>query len=468
MGGSGRSLLLAAVLVAHSSARATAALPAKQLAVHPMHGPFARPEDFCRELRNEGLLRCAGPVTRLGQRGRERARIFEARAISLQRTGGASRPVEVAVAIKVKGGWFIDLGDALTRVRKTGDVRIDRARATMDWFDGVGAGVLSVSVSRTGEVRRIIHKGDETDEQTTALEEQDRRFCGLTTNGAPSCTDEMLEACDGNLDNPWPSGRFEAELEVEQASGHLTVRAEGKPGTSCLIGNPLNEGGYALPFAGIPSMSERSLGMLLGPYVSVEGYCHAIHKAPARRCAAEPGRWNRTVRTLGSRGGVRAVQLLRVRDSMVGVPVEYCRIGIETSDGWYFTEGEDYCQGSFGEMSAVETEAISLAWVAGTPDPAFVLVTRRRKQRTEYGPDDESTVDGRGRKRETGEEMERARLCVVPSQSAPRCGAEYALACYDNEGHRREAHWSVNQGALTFAPNTAECRSGEKLGEPVP
>jgi hypothetical protein len=105
---------------------------------------------------------------------------------------------------------------------------------------------------------------------------------------------------------------------------------------------------------------------------------------------------------------------------VAGHPVEYCRIGIATADGWYVNQGLDHCQGDDGSVS-VETETLALTWTEGTPDPAFVITVRRRTGEPVY-LDDQQTV-GVDRA-----ETESTRLCVVPAKGPPRCGPESITA----------------------------------------
>ena len=152
-----------------------------------------------------------------------------------------------------------------------------------------------------------------------------------------------------------------------------------------------------------------------------------------------------------------------MKGNEAGVPVEYCQIGIQERDGWYFTAYEAHCQGTFGEMFSVETEARSLTWVEGTPDPTFVLVTRRSQGHTEY----QEESDGGRRKLPVGDEVGRARVCTVPAAGPPRCGGEYLVGCHDQRNRWRQARGSVDGGALTFARSErATCSSSLRLGTP--
>jgi hypothetical protein len=208
----------------------------------------------------------------------------------------------------------------------------------------------------------------------------------------------------------------------------------------------------------------RSPVDLKGPYASLEDYCSTLGRRPARRCAPEPGRWSRSLEIRGARADSPAVRLLRVKGNEAGVPVEYCRIGVQSRDGWYVTTDEEHCQGTFGEMFSVETEALSLTWVEGAPAPTFVLTTRRTQGSTEY----EERSDGSRRKIPTGDEARRARVCTIPADAAPRCSGEYLVGCYDGRHRWRETHGSVEQGSLTVARSErATCNSGLRLGTPI-
>jgi hypothetical protein len=373
--------------------------------------------------------------------------------------------VEAAIALKVRDGWFFDLGGAETRASKPGAAKVAKEVITSEWLDDVGAGVLGVSVTRTGEFHSVMQEGGEQVEYSSELDESDRRFCGLDLHGAPSCTGEILERCYGGFSKPPSPNDYGAELEFESNSALLSVSAQGSAGPSCFFGIPLRDGRYEPPFMGILSAAERSAGVLQGPYASLESYCTAVRHGSKKKCVLGLGRWNRGVETTGADRDSPRVRLVRVKDDMAGAPVEYCRLGIEAHDGWYFTGDAEICQGGFGDMATVETKALSLAWVGAASDPAFVLTTRRSEERGEY------REPVRGDHRKIGvstEEIEYAEPCVVPKTGAPRCGPVYLVACSDAQETRREAHWSFDSGALKFpASMQVECRSGMTLGSVV-
>lgn len=219
-------------------------------------------------------------------------------------------------------------------------------------------------------------------------------------------------------------------------------------------------------WAGSPAWARGSSRAtdLKGPYASVDDYCAKVAKRHGRRCAAEPGRWNGSVKLEGATAGLPAVRLLRLKGNEAGVPAEHCQIGIQVRDGWYFTSYEEHCQGSFGEMFSVETEARSLTWAEGASEPTFVLTTRRIQGHTEY----QEGSDGRRRKISARDEVGRARVCTVPAAGPPRCSVEYQVGCHDERHRWRQAHGSVEGGALTFdRAERATCSFGPRLGTPV-
>jgi hypothetical protein len=443
-----------------SVALAAEAPPRGKLAAHPLHGPYARLDDFCEELQQRGLLRCSSPLARLDRRGASGARIDEARVVPLVRARGGRRPVEAAIALKVRGGWFVDLGGAEARASKPGDAKVVKQVVNAEWLDDLGAGILGVSVTRSGEFRRVTQEGGGTVELSSELDEADRRFCGLDSSGVPVCTSEILERCNGGFDNPTRQNDYAAELGFESDDANLSASVQGEAGPSCAFGTTLRDGRYALPFANLLSPAERSGGALRGPYASLESYCTAIRQGTTETCALGLGRWNRIPKTLGARPPSTRVHLIRVKDNMAGLTVEYCRLGIEAVDGWYFTRDDAICQGTFGDMATAETDTRSLVWVAAGSDPAFVLATRRQEEHGDYGVDPQ-------RRRALAvalDTVEHAELCVVPKTGAPRC-VEYLTACRDSDGTWREAHWSLERGALKFsASEQVECDSGMTLG----
>src|SRR5262245_45745213 len=191
----------------------------------PMRGPFARVGDFCRELEKDGLLRCAKPdggdAPTREPRGAQGQKILEARAIPIQKERGGAHSNEIAIVIRTNGGWFVDVGNAPARATRTDGVRIDGATAKVNWLDAIGSAVLSVSVTRTGEARRITRQGGEIVETTTSRTEVDRRFCGFDAAGVPSCTDELLVLAEGNLDADWAT--FVAAFYFDSRSGRFRV-----------------------------------------------------------------------------------------------------------------------------------------------------------------------------------------------------------------------------------------------------
>jgi hypothetical protein len=432
-----------------------------KLATHALRGPFARLGDFCRELQKGGLLRCSSPLASLDRRGTSEARIDEARLVPLVRARGGWRPEEAAIALKVRAGWFVDVGEAEARAAKPGSARVAKQKATSEWLDDVGSGILGVSLARTGEVRQVTQEDGEPVELSSELDEADRRFCGLDASGTPRCSSELLERCYGGLDRPtWPND-YSADFDFESQRAILGISANGKAGPSCAFGVALADGRYTLPFAGIPSPAERDRGVLHGPFPSIESYCSAIRHGTKQTCVLARGRWNQSVKTIGTGADSPRLRLLRVKDDMAGLTVEYCRLGIQAHGDWYFTRDDEVCQGTFGEMATVKTEARSVAWVSEASEPTFVLTTRRGKERAAYGTD----LDNQRPVGVSLDEAQQAALCVVPKTGAPRCGAEYLTACRDAEGTWREAHWSFEHGALTFpASERIECDSGATLG----
>jgi hypothetical protein len=435
-----------------------------KLATHALRGPFARLGDFCRELQQGGLLRCSSPLASLDRRGTGGARIDEARIVPLVRARGGWRPVEAAIALKVRAGWFVDVGGAETRAAKPGAARVSKQTATSEWLDDVGSGILSVSVARAGEFRQVTKEGGEDVELSSELDEEDRRFCGLDSSGTPSCTSELMKRCYGGLDKPtWPND-YSADFDFESQSAILGVSARGEAGPSCAFGIALKDGRYTPPFAGIPSPAERSSGVLQGPYPSIESYCAAIRHGTKKTCVFGLGRWNRSVKTTGARADSPRLRLMRVKDDMAGLTVEYCELGVQAPDGWYFTRDDEVCQGTFGEMGTVESEARSFAWISTNSEPSFVFTTHRSKERAAYGTD----LDNQRPIGVSLDEAQHAALCFVPKTGAPRCGAEYLTGCRDSEGAWHEAHWSFHDGTLRFsASEQADCDSGVALGSVV-
>ncbi|HTQ06925.1 MAG TPA: hypothetical protein VMI54_23870 [Polyangiaceae bacterium] len=458
-----------AVFVFAASVAASAAAtetPPTALAVHALRGPYARLDDFCRDLRKGGLLRCTQPLASLDRRGTGAARIDDARVVPLVRARGDWRPVEAAVALEVRGAWFVDVAGAEARASQPGDARVKQQSVDAEWYDDVGSGVLAVSITRAGKYVRVVHDAEGSTEISSPLDVTNRRFCGLDARGTPSCTTEIVQRCYGNLDNPSSPGGYSTELEFEPNSATFGVNGgrDAKPGASC-FGSALPDGRYALPFAGIPTPAERAAGVLQGPYASVESYCRAVRHGSKRACVLAPGRWDRSVKRSGARADSPRVRLIRVRDDMAGLSVEYCRIGIQGRDGWYFTSETEICQGTYGELATAETRARSLTWVNAAPDDAFVLTTRARRERGEYGEGSD------GRARVVGADIDDTELatpCVVPATGAPRCGGQYRVGCEDHDQNWREAHGSLTRGKLTFpASERVECGSGDLLGSVV-
>jgi hypothetical protein len=455
----------AALLVRPALAGAPAPAPAKaaKLEARPMLGPFAQIDDFCRSLRKAGLLDCANtgasPRSAVSARGVGVNRIQAARLVPLRRAGKTARPVDVAIAMRVAAGWFVDPGRAPDRAKRTDDVRIDRAKATIKWSDGLGAGILNVAVEREGEVHRITRSGADTEEWTTDRNEWDERYCGMGASGVPSCTDELVTGCNGSLVGS--HGYFRASISPQPDTGRLAVAVQSGNASSCTIGLVPTEESYELPFAGVRRPTKRWFAEFNGPFASIESHCREMQEPADGRCVMAPGRWNRRVKPLGARGRVRGVRLFRVRTSHAGVPVESCRIAVATADGWYVDlEGQD-CQGDFGSMVR-RTEARTLAWADGTPDPAFVITVHHGEDHQAFLP---------GKQRPVGmdsEETERARLCTVPADGPPRCGPEHVVACQDREHRWRKAALTVTNGALAAPPGPkVECDSGAVLGAAI-
>jgi hypothetical protein len=360
----------------------------------------------------------------------------------------------MAIAMRVAAGWFVDPGHAPERAKRTDDVRIDRATATIKWLDGMGAGVLAVSVERKGEVHRIRRSGDTTEEASTARDEWDERFCGIGPSGLPSCTDELVSGCNGSL---VAFGDFAAELTPQADRLVVTIQADNR--SSCTFGLVLDADSYDLPFVGIRRPGPGRVASFIGPFASLETHCREMQEPADGRCLMQPGRWGGRVKPLAARGRVRAVRLFRVRSSMAGVPVEYCRIAVDTADGWYVKSDGRTCKGDFGSGSRW-AEVLGLAWADGAPDPAFVITVHESHDELVYRGDDPQVGVDRTK-------AEVAQLCSVPANGPPVCGPEWIAACQDSRDRRwRRAKLTVEKGALTARPDAkVECASGGVLGE---
>jgi len=417
-----------------------------------MRGPVAELKDFCVALQKDGLLGCTKPdgasVATRGARGAPGRQIHEARALPIQKDHARMRASEIAVAIRTNQGWFVDLGRAPALAGRKDGVRIDRATAKMNWLDAFGSAVLSVSVTRK-------------DEASAERTEEDRRFCGLTADGVPSCTDELVVFSNGDLD---VRGRnFSAEFFFDSTTGSFRVSADAPLGPYA-FGVALRQGRYELPFAGIPSATERAAGALIGPFTSVESFCRESVGRRPRRCILRRGAWTREVATLEPRGGVLGVQLLRVEDNPMGETVEYCRIAIATRDGWYVTREDQRCQGGITGMFTVETKALSLQWIDGTTVPTCVLITHGLELRGENA----ERGDGTYVMFDAPYGLERARICSLPPNSPPRCSPEYTVGCRDYHRKWRKVSWSIEGGVAKIPLQKAvECDAGGSLGEPI-
>jgi hypothetical protein len=180
----------------------------------------------------------------------------------------------------------------------------------------------------------------------------------------------------------------------------------------------------------------------------------------------QPGGWTQTIAKLDARGAVTGVQLLRVRDTTMGEPVEYCRVAIATREGWYVTPEEQHCRGGIVGMSTVETKALSIEWIEGTTVPTFVLTTSRREERGE----NYETGDGQYHPSTGVYDVERAQFCSAPASSPPRCSAEYIIGCYDDRHPKkwRKVAWSVENDTVALPLHkNVECTAGRSLGEAV-
>jgi hypothetical protein len=366
--------------------------------------------------------------------------------------------VDIAIAMRVATGWFVDPGRARERAKRTDDVRIDRAMAAINWLDEIGAGVLGVSVEREGEVHRIRRSDAGYEEASTARNESDQRYCGIGAGGVPSCTDELVRYCNGSLE-AFPNQYFEADFSPQADSGRVAVTVHTDNPSSCTFGLVLAGESYALPFAGLRPPSERWFEDFVGPFASLATHCREMREPAGGRCLMQPGRWNRRVKMLGARGRVHEVRLFRVGDSVAGIPVEYCRIAVATADGWYVNLGLDHCQGGDFGSGLVQTETLTLIWADGGPDPAFVITVRRREDEATFINAEQPTVGV------VSDETERARLCVVPSNGPPHCGPEHVAACRDADRRWRKASLILENGRLVARPDPkVACRSGFALG----